>query len=166
VVGRYIQFAKQQQEEGVPRQQATVEASQLRLRPILMTSCAFILGVVPLVVATGAGAEMRRSLGTAVFSGMLGVTLFGIFLTPAFFYVLQGLGEMRLFTSPAVRRVGSCLVGALSGFAAGFLLARIIHLRPLWEAVIAVAATILGGLLVLALERMAGRKAPHGGQDA
>ncbi|HKI33781.1 MAG TPA: efflux RND transporter permease subunit [Gemmataceae bacterium] len=58
-----------------------------------MTSFAFILGVVPLVVATGAGAEMRRSLGTAVFSGMLGVTLFGIFLTPVFFYVLQWFGR-------------------------------------------------------------------------
>ena len=64
-----------------------------------MTSFAFILGVVPLVVAAGAGAEMRRSLGTAVFSGMLGVTLFGIFLTPVFFYVIQGLGETRLFTA-------------------------------------------------------------------
>ncbi len=58
-----------------------------------MTSFAFILGVVPLVIAEGAGAEMRRSLGTAVFSGMLGVTLFGIFLTPVFFYVLQGFGR-------------------------------------------------------------------------
>ena len=67
------------------RGEAAVEASRLRLRPILMTSFAFILGVVPLVVATGAGAEMRRSLGVAVFAGMLGVTLFGIFLTPVFF---------------------------------------------------------------------------------
>jgi multidrug efflux pump subunit AcrB len=65
-----------------------VEASRLRLRPILMTSLAFILGVVPLVVAEGAGAEMRRTLGLAVFSGMLGVTLFGIFLTPVFFATL------------------------------------------------------------------------------
>ena len=66
-----------------------------------MTSFAFILGVVPLVIATGAGAEMRRSLGTAVFSGMFGVTLFGIFLTPVFFYVIQGLSETRLFTAVA-----------------------------------------------------------------
>jgi Cu/Ag efflux pump CusA len=72
-----------------------LEASRLRLRPILMTSFAFILGVVPLAIATGAGAEMRRSLGLAVFSGMLGVTLFGIFLTPVFFYVLQWLGSRR-----------------------------------------------------------------------
>ncbi len=88
-----VEFAKQQQEAGVPRWQATVEACKLRLRPILMTSFAFILGVVPLVIAEGAGAEMRRSLGLAVFSGMLGVTLFGIFLTPVFFYVLQWFGR-------------------------------------------------------------------------
>jgi multidrug efflux pump len=88
-----VEFAKQQQEAGVPRWQATLEACRLRLRPILMTSFAFILGVVPLVIAHGAGAEMRRALGTAVFSGMLGVTLFGIFLTPVFFYVIQGLAE-------------------------------------------------------------------------
>jgi hydrophobe/amphiphile efflux-1 (HAE1) family protein len=88
-----VEFAKQQREAGVPPYQATVEASRLRLRPILMTSFAFILGVVPLVVANGAGAEMRRALGTAVFSGMLGVTLFGIFLTPVFFYVLQWFGR-------------------------------------------------------------------------
>ncbi len=84
-----VEFAKQRQEAGVPRREATLEACRLRLRPILMTSFAFILGVVPLVIATGAGAEMRRALGLAVFSGMLGVTLFGIFLTPVFFYVIR-----------------------------------------------------------------------------
>ena len=88
-----VEFAKQQQESGTPRRQATLEASRLRLRPILMTSFAFIFGVVPLVMAKGAGAEMRRSLGTAVFSGMLGVTLFGIFLTPVFYYVVQWFGN-------------------------------------------------------------------------
>jgi multidrug efflux pump len=84
-----VEFAKQQQEAGVSRREATLLAARLRLRPILMTSFAFILGVVPLVVATGAGAEMRRALGQAVFFGMLGVTAFGIFLTPVFFYVLR-----------------------------------------------------------------------------
>ena len=84
-----VEFAKQLQEEGRPLGEATVEACRLRLRPILMTSLAFILGVVPLVVAHGAGAEMRRTLGISVFSGMLGVTLFGIFLTPVFFYTLR-----------------------------------------------------------------------------
>jgi len=90
-----VEFAKQQRESGVARREATLEACRLRLRPIMMTSFAFILGVVPLVVAEGAGAEMRRTLGTAVFSGMLGVTLFGIFLTPVFFYVIQWLGDRR-----------------------------------------------------------------------
>ncbi|MEN6498045.1 MAG: efflux RND transporter permease subunit, partial [Thermoguttaceae bacterium] len=72
-----VEFAKQQREQGIARREATLEACRLRLRPIMMTSLAFILGVVPLVLAEGAGAEMRRTLGTAVFSGMLGVTLFG-----------------------------------------------------------------------------------------
>jgi multidrug efflux pump len=72
-----------------------VEACRLRLRPIMMTSFAFILGVLPLLLAEGAGAEMRRTLGTAVFTGMLGVTFFGIFLTPVFYYVLQWYGDRR-----------------------------------------------------------------------
>ncbi len=88
-----VEFAKQSQEAGVPRREATLAACRLRLRPILMTSFAFIFGVVPLVLAEGAGAEMRRSLGTAVFGGMLGVTLFGIFLTPVFYYVIQRFGS-------------------------------------------------------------------------
>src|SRR6202008_3238170 len=88
-----VEFAKQQREAGVAPREATLEAVRLRLRPILMTSFAFILGVLPLVIAAGAGAEMRRSLGLAVFSGMLGVTAFGIFLTPVFFYVLQWFGR-------------------------------------------------------------------------
>ncbi len=90
-----VEFAKQSQEAGVPRREATLQACRLRLRPILMTSFAFIFGVVPLVIAEGAGAEMRRSLGTAVFAGMLGVTLFGIFLTPVFYYVIQWFGGSK-----------------------------------------------------------------------
>src|SRR5262249_31086887 len=77
-----VEFAKIQREAGMSRTQATLEACKLRLRPIVMTSFAFILGVLPLLVSQGAGSEMRKTLGTAVFSGMLGVTLFGIFLTP------------------------------------------------------------------------------------
>src|SRR5437667_1924172 len=88
-----VEYAKAQREAGVPRFEATLAACKLRLRPIVMTSFAFILGVVPLVLAEGAGAEMRRTLGTAVFAGMLGVTLFGIFLTPVFYYVIQWLAE-------------------------------------------------------------------------
>jgi multidrug efflux pump subunit AcrB len=84
-----VEVAKQRQEEGVPRFAAALEGARQRLRPILMTSFAFILGVVPLVLASGAGAEMRRALGLAVFSGMLGVTFFGVFLTPVFFYLLR-----------------------------------------------------------------------------
>ncbi|MBV8267361.1 MAG: efflux RND transporter permease subunit, partial [Planctomycetaceae bacterium] len=88
-----VEFAKARREAGVPRNQATLQACQLRLRPIMMTSLAFILGVVPLVMSIGAGAEMRRTLGTAVFSGMLGVTLFGIFLTPVFYSVIQWFND-------------------------------------------------------------------------
>lgn len=84
-----VEFAKQKRAEGVERWDAAVAAAKQRLRPILMTSFAFILGVLPLVVAEGAGAEMRQSLGTAVFSGMIGVTLFGLFFTPVFYAVLE-----------------------------------------------------------------------------
>src|SRR5882762_7641094 len=117
-------------ESGMGRIEAAAEAARLRLRPILMTSFAFILGVLPLVVANGAGAEMRRSLGTAVFSGMLGVTLFGIFLTPVFFYVIQGIDESPIFAAHATRWSVACVIGALTGAAFGFLLARmgIVHL--------------------------------------
>jgi multidrug efflux pump len=86
-----VEFAKQQMDAGRDRMDAAVEAARLRLRPILMTSFAFTLGVVPLVVAVGPGAEMRQAIGTAVFSGMIGVTLFGIFLTPVFFSVIMKL---------------------------------------------------------------------------
>jgi multidrug efflux pump len=155
-----VEFARQLHRDGKPRFEATVEAVRLRLRPILMTSFAFILGVVPLVLAVGAGAEMRRSLGTAVFSGMLGVTLFGIFLTPVFFYVIEGFSEMRLFASGAARNIGSPVVGGLAGFAIGFLLARLTHQRLAWEVALAVTAAIFGALLVVALQRLASRQAP------
>ncbi|QGJ71551.1 Multidrug efflux RND transporter permease subunit [Planctomycetales bacterium 10988] len=86
-----VEFAKQEEDAGRNRFEAAKEACRLRLRPILMTAFSFILGVIPLLVATGAGSEMRRDLGTAVFSGMLGVTLFGLVLTPVFYVVLRGL---------------------------------------------------------------------------
>jgi multidrug efflux pump len=88
-----VEFAKQQREQGMSIHDAVVESARLRLRPIIMTSFAFILGVVPLMLASGAGAEMRSTLGTAVFSGMLGVTFFGLFLTPVFYNVLQHTSE-------------------------------------------------------------------------
>ncbi len=88
-----VEFAKQAEEQGLNRVEAAIEAARLRLRPILMTAFAFILGVVPLVIATGAGAEMRQALGTAVFSGMLGVTVFGLFLTPVFYVTCRWMGS-------------------------------------------------------------------------
>jgi multidrug efflux pump len=91
-----VEFAKAKRQSGAPRFEATLQACNLRLRPIMMTSFAFILGVLPLVISSGAGAEMRRTLGTAVFSGMLGVTMFGIFLTPVFYYVIQWFGDKRV----------------------------------------------------------------------
>jgi multidrug efflux pump len=86
-----VEFARQRENEGVPRRTAIVEACRVRLRPVLMTSLAFIMGVVPLVLASGPGAEVRRAMGIAVFAGMLGVTLFGLVLTPVFYVVVQGL---------------------------------------------------------------------------
>jgi len=86
-----VEFARSLEAEGLSALDAVVEACRLRLRPILMTSLAFIAGVVPLVLASGAGAEMRHAMGIAVFAGMLGVTLFGLFLTPVFYVVMRGL---------------------------------------------------------------------------
>jgi multidrug efflux pump len=84
-----IEFAKANLESGMELIEATMRAVRDRLRPILMTSLAFIIGVVPLVFASGAGAEMRHAMGVAVFAGMLGVTLFGLFLTPLFYYLIR-----------------------------------------------------------------------------
>ncbi|HTQ39858.1 MAG TPA: multidrug efflux RND transporter permease subunit [Pirellulales bacterium] len=109
-----VEFAKHRREEGESRRQATLEACHLRLRPIIMTSLAFILGVLPLMLATGAGAEMRRTLGTAVFSGMLGVTVFGIFLTPVFFSTIDWLGGTPLFASWLARFVGRWSINIVS----------------------------------------------------
>lgn len=85
----------------MPRREATVEACRLRLRPILMTAFSFLLGVVPLMLAKGAGAEMRAILGIAVFSGMLGVTVFGLFFTPVFYYVIRWWVERGQPAAPA-----------------------------------------------------------------
>lgn len=91
-----VEFAKQAEEErGATPQQAAVEAARVRLRPIVMTSLAFILGVLPLVIATGAGAEMRQSLGIAVFAGMIGVTIFGLLFTPTFYVMCRAFGRLR-----------------------------------------------------------------------
>jgi multidrug efflux pump subunit AcrB len=89
-----VEFAKQLEDRGRDRWAAAVEAARLRLRPILMTSLAFIFGVVPLVWATGAGAELRQALGTAVFAGMIGVTTFGLIFTPVFYVISRWLAAI------------------------------------------------------------------------
>ena len=153
-----VEFARRLHQQGQPRWEATKEASRLRLRPILMTSLSFILGVVPLVIATGAGSEMRRSLGTAVFSGMIGVTVFGVFLTPVFFYVIQGISEMRVFTSIATQWIGSILMGGLLGAACGYFLGHLGAAQTQWAMAVGAAAGILAALVLPALHRRIGRK--------
>jgi hydrophobe/amphiphile efflux-1 (HAE1) family protein len=109
-----VEFAKQHQEHhrGMEAADAAIEAARLRLRPILMTSFAFIFGVIPLIIATGAGAEMRQALGTVVFFGMIGVTFFGLFLTPVFYTVIRRMTGYRLVPAARpVRSVSASVVG-------------------------------------------------------
>src|SRR5690606_36473846 len=96
-----VEFARELEMQGVDTIKAAIEASRLRLRPILMTSIAFIMGVVPLVLSSGAGAEMRHAMGIAVFFGMLGVTLVGLFLTPVFYVGLRLLAHKPMRESGA-----------------------------------------------------------------
>ena len=113
-----VEFAKHKQDEGMSPFDAAIEACRLRLRPILMTSIAFIAGVFPLVISTGAGSEMRKAMGVAVFAGMIGVTLFGLFLTPVFYVMLMKLGVKKTAPKPAPTSApphgasGSALSGA------------------------------------------------------
>jgi len=148
-----VEYAKQMHQEGRSRRAATLEACRLRLRPILMTSFAFIIGVIPLAVASGAGAEMRRSLGIAVFSGMVGVTLFGIFLTPVFFSVILGLSETSLFTAALTRWTGSSIASGLAGSSIGFLLARLGVAQLSWAVSIGAAAGVVAALAVLGIHQ-------------
>jgi multidrug efflux pump subunit AcrB len=97
-----VEFARTEMQSGKDRVDAAVEACRIRLRPILMTSFAFILGVFPLVIASGSGYEMRQALGIAVFSGMIGVTIFGLLLTPVFFVITS---RSRLQTDPATSSI-------------------------------------------------------------
>ncbi|WP_439515754.1 efflux RND transporter permease subunit [Oceanibaculum nanhaiense] len=101
-----VEFARELELSGMKPVEAAIEASRLRLRPILMTSLAFIMGVVPLVISSGAGAEMRQAMGIAVFSGMIGVTIFGIFLTPVFYVLLRRLAGNR-----PLKHVGAPVAG-------------------------------------------------------
>jgi multidrug efflux pump len=109
-----VEYARTQRLAGVDRRQATLEACRLRLRPIVMTSLAFVLGVTPLLLSHGAGMEMRQALGTAVFSGMIGVTLFGLLLTPVFFYSIDRVGGAGAFAGGALRHVGDRALDWLS----------------------------------------------------
>jgi multidrug efflux pump len=153
-----VEFAAHLHRQGRPRYEATVEASRLRLRPILMTSLAFILGVLPLAIATGAGAEMRRSLGTAVFTGMIGVTVFGIFLTPVFFYVVQWLGETRLFLAAGTNWVGSAVVCGVLGLVVGFALSELHIGRLSWNLALGLVAGVAVGLAAQAVWRRVWRR--------
>src|SRR5688500_13815676 len=103
-----VEFARQREAEGDTTRNAVLEACRLRLRPVVMTSLAFIMGVVPLATATGAGAEMRQAMGTAVFAGMLGVTLFGLVLTPVAYYVVR-----RWSASPVIAQSRNVPEGAV-----------------------------------------------------
>ncbi|MBP3960577.1 efflux RND transporter permease subunit [Gemmata sp. G18] len=134
-----VEFAEVLHREGKPRREAALEASRLRIRPILMTSLAFILGVLPLVVASGAGAEMRRSLGIAVFSGMLGVTLFGVFLTPVFFDLIQRGVDSKVFSETLSRGFGAGILGALLGYTVAHVFVGLELARSPW-------AEIAGGV--------------------
>jgi multidrug efflux pump len=154
-----VEYARQLHQEGMPCLEATLTASKLRLRPIIMTSAAFILGVVPLAVAEGAGAEMRRSLGICVFSGMLGVTLFGIFVTPVFYYVIQRTSEAPVFRKTAVVWGGSITFGALLGAFTGFLVGKL-EGTPL--ALMVPVGAFVGAIAVLAVLAFRGKiKAVH-----
>ncbi|MDX5445915.1 MAG: efflux RND transporter permease subunit [Zoogloeaceae bacterium] len=104
-----VEFARELEIQGMKPIPAAIEASRLRLRPILMTSIAFIMGVVPLVLSTGAGSEMRQAMGIAVFFGMIGVTFFGLFLTPVFYAVLRTLAGARPLHSAAVHEAPICV---------------------------------------------------------
>jgi multidrug efflux pump len=152
-----VEFARELHKDGQSVYDATMQASRLRLRPILMTSFAFILGVVPLVVASGAGAEMRKSLGTAVFSGMLGVTAFGIFLTPVFFYVIQGLGETKLLTNARNQGILSYFAAGLFGFVAGYLLEKLQVVNPYWGMGVGCATGILLVMAVRGIHQKLGK---------
>jgi multidrug efflux pump len=159
-----VEYARQLHEEGLSRFDATLRAARLRLRPILMTSLAFILGVLPLVVASGAGAEMRRSLGTAVFSGMLGVTAFGIFLTPVFFYILQGLDEGPLLSGLVIRVTVFCVFGALLGLVSGYLLAQLKAVSLFWGLAVGPPVGVLLVLIVIGCHRVLRLKFGGAGQ--
>jgi multidrug efflux pump len=111
-----VEFARELERQGMALVQAAIEASRLRLRPIIMTSVAFIAGVVPLILSSGAGAEIRQAMGITVFSGMIGVTAFGLLMTPVFYVVLRQLKNRR---RPALAINEPEVVGSESSARAG-----------------------------------------------
>jgi multidrug efflux pump len=138
-----VEFAKHLQKQGKSCYEATKEAAKWRLRPILMTSLAFIFGVLPLVYANGAGQEMRRSLGIAVFSGMLGVTVFGIFLTPVFYFVIQGVGGTRIFASNVGKAITSYGIAMVVGAIVGYSVSKLGLGTMPWPPIIGALTAIL-----------------------
>jgi multidrug efflux pump len=129
-----VEFAKRKQDEGMAPLDAAIEACRLRLRPILMTSIAFIAGVFPLVVSSGAGAEMRQAMGIAVFSGMIGVTLFGLFLTPVFYVTLMKFGAKK-HPAHEPTRLGLGSAGAAAALALVISLSVVPSARAHWSEV-------------------------------
>ncbi len=159
-----VEFAKTKYEAGESIEQAAVEACQLRLRPILMTSFTFILGVLPLLTGRGAGFEMRRTLGTAVFSGMLGVTLFGIFLTPVFFLVVERASKHGIFAAVKFNRFNAYFLYALPAVLCGAVGALVFWLtNGGWlAATLVTAGTLLATVLLYVLRQLRwGPQAPR-----
>src|SRR5271154_6222176 len=131
-----VEFARHKQDEGLSPFNAAIEACRLRLRPILMTSIAFIAGVFPLVVASGAGAEMRQAMGIAVFSGMIGVTLFGLFLTPVFYVTLMKLGSHKKpATNPEAKNILPGSSATATGIVTIALLFTIVSAKANWSTI-------------------------------
>ena len=130
-----IEFAKIKQDEGMSPFDAAIEACRLRLRPILMTSIAFIAGVFPLVVAHGAGAEMRQAMGVAVFSGMIGVTVFGLFLTPVFYVTLMKIGWKKKPVTPETKNALLGSSAAVTGIITIALLFAVGSAKANWSTV-------------------------------
>jgi multidrug efflux pump len=121
-----VESARRKREVGVSRREAVLAACRLRLRPIVMTSLAFVLGVLPLAFASGAGAEMQWSLGVTVFCGMIGVIGFGLLFTPVFFDLIDGLSTTRPFNTPLMRWIGSATLDIFAlGYVRRFFVSRL-----------------------------------------
>lgn len=152
-----VEFAEQRMREGRTLREATLDSCNLRLRPIMMTSFAFIFGVVPLIIEGGAGAEMRRALGVAVFSGMIGVTIFGSFLTPVFYYLIRGISLSERRPPLAVRLLAALCFCLTLGGILGLLLWRATALDLRWSMFAGVAVSLLAGGLVEGMRRRRAR---------